>query len=110
LVLSGICIVSGVALVRAARRRTALVEARQTGQSAALQASILRLAQDNAGRLGVVEVSAALGAPLDRADQAMMELVARGACEELVTDAGVSIFRFPELEGLADGKRDMLES
>lgn len=75
-----------------------------------LEGSVLNLAKKEGGRLGVVEVAAALGAPLDDAESTLRALVGRGAAEELITDAGVSVFRFPELEPEGLDKRDLLET
>ncbi len=74
-----------------------------------LEGGVLHLAKQEGGRLGVVEVAAALGAPLDDAERTLRALVERGAAEELITEAGVSVFRFPELEVAGLDKRDLLE-
>ena len=104
LVLSGLFIAGGVALVRSGLRTAPAPAPRP------LAPDILKMARDNGGRLGVVEVAAQLGAPLEEVEASLRRLLAQGACEELVTDSGVSIFRFPELDGRPDAKRDLLET
>lgn len=75
-----------------------------------LEGGVLNLARKEQGRIGVVEVAAALGAPLDDAHATLEALVERGVAEELVTSSGVSVYRFPELEPAGLDKRDLLET
>ena len=93
---------AGVGLIRGARGARAL--------PGDLEPAILRVARDAGGRVVVLEVAAAIDAPIEDVEAALVRLRERDQCEELVSEAGVSIFRFPGLEDLAGGKRDLLEN
>ena len=108
--LSAIFIAGGAAIVRSRRRRPSSGPALGTGRShdpASLEPGIFRLAEERSGRVTPVEVAAALGVPFDAAQTALEDLCERGACQTLVTEAGVTVYRFAEFE--AGGKRDLLE-
>ena len=110
LALSVIFIAGGVAIVRSRGRRPSPGPALGTGRShdpATLEPAIFRLASERAGRVTPVEVAAALAVPFDAAQNGLESLCERGACQVLVTEAGVTVYRFAEFE--AGGKRDLLE-
>ncbi len=100
---------SGILLLRRIARRQRL---RGAGDQAAadlpLDARIFRMAQQSAGRITAVEVSAAIGVPFETASEALASLEERRACQLLITDDGVSVYRFPEFE-TASSKRDLME-
>jgi len=100
-VLGGGMTVAGVGLIRASSGAKAL--------PGALEPAILRVARNAGGRVVVLEVVAAVDAPVDQVDRALQAMRDRGLCEELVGESGVSVYRFPGLEDLQGGKRDLLE-
>jgi len=110
LAFSTIFIVGGLAIVRSRIDKPGVGPAlgtRRTFDTASLEPGIFRLAQERSGRVTPVEVAAALGVPFDASQDALDDLEERGACHVLVTEAGVTVYRFAEFE--AGGKRDVLE-
>jgi len=63
---------------------------------------ILRLAERLNGRVTVVEVVAETGIAADAAETSLGSLVARGMAEPEVTDGGLVVYRFPDVEQLKD--------
>jgi len=112
LVLSAVFVLGGLAVVRARARRIETPHPAAGGrriQKGEIDADIFRLAEDRGGRVTPVEVAASIGVPFDVAADSLEALSVKGACQILVTEAGVTVYRFPEFEGLAAGKRDLLE-
>lgn len=100
---------TGGLLLRQAARRGRLGGVAKGGAAGLpLDARIFRMAQDSRGRITAVEVSAALGVDFETAREELNALQSRGACQLLVTDDGVSVYRFPEFE-LGNDKRDIME-
>ena len=63
---------------------------------------VLRLAERLGGRVTVVEVVAETGIGADAAEETLGGLVARGMAEPEVTDGGLVVYRFPDIEQLKD--------
>jgi len=73
---------------------------------------ILRLAERKSGRLTVVEVVAETTLPtVEAAEAAMTSLVERGLAEPQVTDSGLIVYAFPDIQRLKDKGtgRDVLD-
>ena len=111
LVLSGAFILGGLAIVRARSRSPESRHPAAGGrryERGEIEPAIFQLAEKRFGRVTPVEVASNVGVPFDVAQAALEDLRGKGACQVLVTAAGVTVYRFPELEE-AGGKRDMLE-
>jgi hypothetical protein len=90
---------------RLARRRDDL--RRQTQE-----AEILKLARGQGGKLTVVEVTAQLALPATTVEALLNGLHERGLTEIEVTDAGLIVYRFPDVQHLPGktSSRDVLEA
>lgn len=80
---------------------------RQTWES-----EILKLAEKKGGRLTVVEVMADTIIGAEDAEATLGVLVQRGMAEPEVTEAGLIVYRFPDVQQLGDKEksRGLLES
>lgn len=107
-VLGGLCLLGGGLLVRRARLTAGRAAAVLVPPEPTLDARLFRLAEAEGGRITAVEVAAALGMGFDQARAALEELERQGACQVLVNDSGMSVYRFAEFEG-PDGKKDVME-
>ena len=104
---------AGLALLRShfaakgnlARRREDL--RRQTQE-----AEVLKLAQELAGKLTVVEVATRLALPTTTVEELLAGLHERGVAEIEITDAGLIVYRFPDVQRLPGkgASRDVLEA
>lgn len=104
---------AGVALLRShfaaqgslARRRDDL--RRQTQE-----AELLKLAQELAGKLTVVEGATRLALPTSTVEELLAGLHERGLAEIEITDAGLLVYRFPDVERLPgkSASRDVLDA
>ena len=61
------------------------------------QNRIVRLAQEHGGRLTVTEAAADTGMIVEEADEILKRLSEGGYVEVEVTDAGMVVYRFPEI-------------
>jgi len=84
----------GVVLMQAAGRDR---EKRREALIAALQLPVLKLANQQGGRLTVTEVAAHLGWPLKRAEKILQSLDDGVRVDSEVTDEGVIVYEFREL-------------
>ncbi len=66
------------------------------------QSEIVKLAQHRGGRLTTIEIVADSALSIDQAEAAMAQLVERGLAEVEVTDAGLIVYVFRDLEQLQD--------
>ncbi|MFH1807432.1 MAG: hypothetical protein ABIJ09_01710 [Pseudomonadota bacterium] len=110
-VLAGIFAAGGTALLGSIRRRKRLRQepsALAVPTAESLEPAIFRLARDRSGRISAGEVSAEFSVSFDLAHQALERLALREACQVMVNEAGATLYRFAEFEGV-DGKRDLLE-
>jgi hypothetical protein len=89
-----ICAGAGAMLVRAARRAPAGAVPRAS--------EIIRVAQKHGGRITAAEVAADTTIPFDEAKGELDRLAKAGACEVVVGDAGILVYRFPEFESAAN--------
>ncbi len=67
-----------------------------------LQAEILNLARRHDGKLTIVEVVAELAVPDDLAKQALDALMTRELADIEITDSGVLVYAFHDIERLAE--------
>lgn len=67
-----------------------------------LERAILRLAQQNGGRVSPVQVAAASDWTLEQAQKHLDQMVRQGVCELRVLKAGTVIYHFAELDPSAD--------
>lgn len=104
---------AGLALLRshfAARR--SLVRRREELRRQTQEAEVLKLAQEHCGKLTVVEVAARLALPATTVEELLAGLHERGLAEIELTDAGLIVYTFPDVQKLP-GKgtsRDVLEA
>lgn len=96
----------GVALLRKHRRmgrgrsdRTALLR-QQT-----LESEVLRAAVTHHGRLTVIEVTADLGVSAEEAKDVLDGLMVKGLADIEVSDSGLLVYRFHEIEHLEEKNR-----
>lgn len=62
------------------------------------QHRILRLARDRDGNLTVLEVATDLRLTVEKAEEILRELAARGHAEMRISDSGMIVYSFPEIE------------
>ncbi len=104
---------AGIALMRshfAAKGRSA--QRRDDLRRQTQEAEILKAAQELGGRLTVVEVTARLALPATTVESLLAGLHERGLAEIEVTDEGLIVYRFPDVQ-LLPGKatsRDVLDA
>lgn len=70
-----------------------------------LQSELLRLAQQQGGRLTIVEAVSALAITPDEAKESLDALAVRGMADYEVTDSGIVVYVFHDLERLGDKQR-----
>jgi hypothetical protein len=70
-----------------------------------MQSELLRLAQQHQGRLTIVESVAALGITPDEAKEALDGLALRGIAEHEVTDSGVIVYVFHDVQRIDEKHR-----
>jgi hypothetical protein len=108
----GIPAVGGFALIRGHLQRTPRVGSGRAELRRLTQSSeVLKLAERRGGRLTVVEVVAETALPAEAAEALLAEFVQQGLAEPEVTEAGLIVYRFGDIEQLRDkGKsRGLLE-
>ena len=102
----GLPALGGLALLRRLLRRQ-----RRSGdrterlRQQTLEAEILRLAGRHEGKLTAVEVASDLGVRVEEAKRVLDELMVRGQADIEVTDSGVLVYRFYDIEHLGEKKR-----
>ena len=67
-----------------------------------LDSEVLKLAAQRGGKLTIVEVVSDLGVPEEAAKLSLDELHRRDLAEMEVTDSGLVVYRFRDIEGLGD--------
>ena len=93
----------GVALVTGRVRGRGAVSARRDElRQQTLEAELLRLAGARAGRLTIVEAVTELAVPPEEAKSALDALAVRGLADFEVTDSGVVVYVFHDIENLGD--------
>ena len=65
---------------------------------AQLQARLLRLARERGGCLTVLEAAADARMTVEKAEEILRELAVRGHVEVRVSDSGMMVYHFPEIE------------
>jgi hypothetical protein len=94
---------AGIALLTNRFRRGARLAARKellTQQT--VEAEILRLAAQRAGRLTAVEVATEFALPQEKAKELLDALMVRDLADIQVTDSGVVVYVFHDIKHLAD--------
>jgi hypothetical protein len=69
------------------------------------QSEVVKLAQHKGGRLTIVEIVADTALSIDQAEAALAALVERGMAEVEVTDRGLIVYVFRDLQQLPDKAR-----
>lgn len=69
------------------------------------QSEVLKLAERKGGRLTVVEVVAETALPAEAAEEMLGEYVRQGLAEPEVTDKGLMVYVFPDVQQLGDKGR-----
>ena len=94
----------GIALIRGGRAGGAgrLTARREELRQETLQAELLRLAGRHAGRLTIVVAVTALAITPEEAKHALDELAVRGLADFEVTDSGVVVYAFYDVQKLGD--------
>jgi hypothetical protein len=103
----------GAVLLRRHLRETPTLAAGRTDLRRLTQSSeILKLAQRRGGRLTVVEVVAETALPAEAAEEMLGDFVRQGLAEPEVTDRGLVVYVFGDVEQLRDkgGSRGLLEA
>ena len=72
-----------------------------------LRTLVLRTAKAQKGRVTPAEVAAATALPYQDAKSELERLAAGGACQVVVGEGGLVVYRFPEFEG-DEAKREAL--
>jgi hypothetical protein len=72
--------------------------ASRIGGSIARSTMVIQVAQKHRGRVTASEIAAASTLTFDEAKAELDRLAKAGACEVIVGDAGIMVFRFPEFE------------
>jgi hypothetical protein len=95
--------IAGVALIlRHFRSGRRLETRREVLRQQTLQSEVLRLAGQRGGRLALVEVVTEMAVPSDAAQAALDALVEREIADIAVTDSGVLVYTFRDVEKLGD--------
>jgi predicted DNA-binding transcriptional regulator len=104
---------AGVALLRSHfATKGSLVRRREELRRQTQEAEILKLAQEHHGKLTVVEVTTRLALPTTTVEELLAGLHERGLAEIELTDAGLIVYRFPDVQSLPgkNTSRDVLEA
>ena len=86
---------AGALLIRTARKAG-------RGEGVPRATEIIRAAQKRGGRITAAEVAADTTIPFDEAKGELDRLAKAGACEVVVGEAGILVYRFPEFESAAN--------
>lgn len=102
---------AGLALMRQGRRALRGVPDAAAVPIAPPEVQVVRLAARKSGRLTVVEVIAETSLGAEDAEAALAKVVEQGLAEPQVTDKGLIVYVFPDVEQLKDkkGARGLLE-
>lgn len=93
--------VGGIALIRRGGGGGGKLGARREElRRETLQSEMLRLAKEHQGRITIVEAVAALGITPDEAKEALDGLALRSIAEHEITDSGVIVYVFHDVERL----------
>jgi len=92
----------GIAILTGRVRSGRLGGRREELRRHTLEAELLRLAGRHAGRLTIVEVVGELAVPAEEAKEALDALTVRGLADFEVTDSGVIVYVFHDVQHLGD--------
>jgi hypothetical protein len=104
---------AGIALLRShVAARGNLARRRDDLRRQTQEAEVLKLAQVHEGKLTVVEVATRLALPTSAVEQLLAGLHERGLAELEITDAGLIVYRFPDVQSLPSKgtSRDVLDA
>lgn len=104
---------SGGALIRSYfREKGSFVRQRERLRLQTYESEILLLAQRKGGKLTVVEVAAETGLDAPTADAALQSLAQQGVADIEVTDSGVLVYAFYDIQKLPekDSSRNILDA
>ena len=97
---------AGIAIGARHLRRGRLVESRRDQlRQQTIESEVLRLAGQHAGRLTLVEIVTEMAVSTEAAQQALDALVQREIADIAVTDSGVLVYTFHDVERLAEKSR-----
>jgi hypothetical protein len=95
-------IAGGALFLRHFRSGRRLETRREVLRQQTLESEVLRLAGQRGGRLALVEVVTEMAVPSDAAQAALDALVEREIADIAVTDSGVLVYTFRDVEKLGD--------
>ncbi len=96
----------GVALLARHFRRGRLVESRRDVlRRQTIESEVLRLAGERGGRLTLVEIITEMAVSTEAAQQALDSLVHREVADIAISDSGVLVYTFHDVERLAEKSR-----
>lgn len=102
----GLPALGGFALLRRHHRLKHGIESRTAMlRQQTLESEVLRFAALHEGRLTAVEVTAELGLPVEQAKQVLDGLMVRGLADIEVSDSGLLVYRFHDIEYIAEKKQ-----
>jgi hypothetical protein len=94
---------AGIGLIRRhLRSGSRIQDRRDVLRQQTLESEVLRLAGQRGGRLALVEVVTEMAVPTEAAQAALDALVHREIADIAVTDAGILIYTFRDIEKLGD--------
>jgi hypothetical protein len=94
---------AGIMLAARHLRRGRLVESRRDDlRRQTIEAEVLRLAAERGGRLTLVEIVTEMAVPSEAAQQALDALVHREIADIAVTDSGVLVYTFHDVERIGE--------
>jgi hypothetical protein len=82
-----------------------LTERREQLRQQTFESEILRLAAQRHGRLTAVEIMTEFAIPLDQANELLESLVVRELADVEVTDSGVVVYAFHDIQHIGDKPR-----
>lgn len=112
LITVGLPAAGGVALItRHFRYGKRLSERRDRLRQQTVESEVLRMAAQHGGRLTVVEIVTEMAIPPEHAQQALDALVEREIADIAVSDSGVLVYTFHDIQRLGEksGARGVLE-
>lgn len=94
--------VGGIMLIRGGKAGRALTSRREELRRDTLQSEMLRLAGQHGGRITIIEAVSALAITPEEAKDALDGLAVRGLADFEVTDSGIVVYVFRDLQHLDD--------
>ena len=104
---------AGFALIRShLRARGAFAQRREDLRRQTQEAEIFSFARESGGKVTVVEITSRLALPMETVESLLAGLHERGAAEIEITDDGLLVYRFPDIQRLPgkESSRDVLDA